>query len=66
MGSMSDFIRQCADVSAAYIQGMVLAVVLKGETYCQFFQGINTSKRPSKAPSGICYSCQQSGHFIRH
>ena len=64
-GSMSDFIRQCADVSAAYIQGVALAAALKGETYSQFVQGINNPRRPSKPPSGIWSTCQQSGHFSR-
>lgn len=67
-GNVSDFIRQCADVGPAYVQGVAIAAALKGETYSQFIQGAGKGKGVKGASEGfksICFSCGQTGHISK-
>lgn len=65
-GTINDFIKQCADVSPAFIQGVAIAAALKGETYPQYVQGIGqASNNTGNKRNMNCYSCGLSGHFSR-
>ena len=67
-GTLDDFIKQCADVSPAFIQGVAIAAALKGETYPQYIKTLgqkgaaNVQKSPLDIP---CYTCGQLGHLSR-
>lgn len=60
-GNISDFIRQCADIGPAYVQGVTMAATLKGETYSQFLQGVGQGPKGQKEQilenKGACFSC---------
>lgn len=65
-GSLMDYVKQCADVTPAFIQGIAVAAALNGETYTQFVQGV-LDKKPNARPLNRrnCFTCGQLGHFSR-
>lgn len=68
-GNISDFIRQCADIGPAYVQGVTMAATLKGETYSQFLQGVGQGPKGQKEQilenKGACFSCGLTEHFSK-
>ena len=69
-GTLSDFIKQCADVGPAMMQGAAIAAAIKGDSYQQavqsFLTGRNSNNQGWNAGSSrACFSCGQEGHFTR-
>ena len=75
-GEIIDYIRQCADVGPAMMQGVAIAAAIKGNSYQQAVQSFFTNKNnPSKSHSSspgqniglskACFSCGREGHFMR-
>ena len=69
-GSTSDYVKQCADVGPAFLQGVAIAAALRGEPYPQVIQSMNQGKKTTSNIIGPfmvkCYSCGQSGHISRN
>ena len=74
-GEVGDFIRQCANVGPAMMQGIAIAAAIKGDSYQQTVQSFLTGKNNPKNYSSnqgwnaglskACMSCGQEGHFTR-
>lgn len=67
--TIGDFVKSCADVSPSYVQGVAIAVALKGETYSQCVKGLGQIHSPGNGQNKNnqgCFSCGQNGHFSRH
>ena len=71
-GQIIDYIRQCADMGPAMMQGVAIAAARKGNSYQQAVQSFFTNRNsPSKSPgqniglSKACFSCGREGHFMR-
>ena len=67
-GTLSDFIKQCADVGPAMMQGVAIAAAIKGDSYQQavqsFLTGRNSNNQSRNAGSSrACFPCGQEGHF---
>ena len=74
-GEVGDFIRQCANVGPAMMQGIAIAAAIKGDSYQQTVQSFLTGKNNPKNYSSnqgwnaglskACFSCGWEGHFMR-
>ena len=73
-GGVGDYIRQCADVGPAMMQGVAIAMVIKGNSYQQTVQPFFTNKNNlpkshfsnqgrNAGLSKACMSCGQEGHL---
>lgn len=62
-GNVTDYIKQCADVSPAFIRGVAIAAVLKGKTYSQFMEGYGTKE--VQTGTQVCHNCRQPGHLYK-
>ena len=66
-GTLTDYIRACADVSPAMMRGIAIAAALKGQAFFQVVQNmVRPHNRGTKPPGGVCFSCGKSGHFSRN
>ena len=74
-GEIGDYIRQCVDVGLAMMQGVAIAVAIKGDSYQQtvqsFFTGQNNPSKNYSSNQGwiaglskACFSCGREGHFM--
>lgn len=62
-GTLNDFVKQCADFTPAFIQGVTMAAALKGESSLQCIQAM--TQKP-KNQNITCFSCGQVGHVSRN
>lgn len=62
-GNVTDYIKQCTDVSPAFIQGVAIAAALKGKTYSQFMEDCGTKE--AQTGKRLCYNCRQPGHLCK-
>ncbi|XP_070264862.1 endogenous retrovirus group K member 10 Gag polyprotein-like, partial [Myotis yumanensis] len=61
-GTLSDYIRICADIGPSYIQGVAIAAALKGTT----IEGILQQQfSTGKSPTYKCYTCGGTGHMAK-
>ncbi|XP_070288660.1 endogenous retrovirus group K member 10 Gag polyprotein-like [Myotis yumanensis] len=61
-GTLSDYIRICADIGPSYIQGVAIAAALKGTT----IEGILQEQfSTEKSPTYKCYTCGGTGHIAK-
>ena len=75
-GQIIDYIRQCADMGPAMMQGVAIAAARKGNSYQQAVQSFftnrnNPSESHSRSPgqntglSKTCFPCGWEGHLMR-
>ena len=67
-GHIADFIRQCAGIGPAVMQGAAIPAAIKGDSYQQtvqtFLAGRNSNNQGRNAGSSrACFSCGQERHF---
>ncbi|XP_036176146.1 endogenous retrovirus group K member 10 Gag polyprotein-like, partial [Myotis myotis] len=61
-GTLSDYIRICADIGPSYIQGVAIAAALKGTT----IEGILQQQfSTGKSQTYKCYTCGGTGHMAK-
>ena len=66
-GTLTDYIRACADVSPAIMQGIAIAVALKVQAFPQVVQNmLRPLNGGTRHTGGVCFSCGKSGHFSRN
>ncbi|XP_012923159.1 endogenous retrovirus group K member 10 Gag polyprotein-like [Heterocephalus glaber] len=65
-GTISDYIRMCADIGPAYTQGLAMAAALQGKTVKEvlFQQQKRNPKGRVPGPPGSCFRCGQIGHQV--
>jgi len=71
-GSLTDYMKQCADVGPSMLQGVAIAAAIKGNSYQQAIQSFFTNKnKPSQGDPNnqgrnafprTCFSCGQEEH----
>lgn len=65
-GTLDDYLKQCADVSPAFIQGVAIAAALKGEADPQYIKTLARTKHVTpNSQNKNCYTCGELGHFSR-
>ncbi|XP_070439041.1 endogenous retrovirus group K member 5 Gag polyprotein-like [Equus przewalskii] len=66
-GSLTDYIKQCADFTPAFMQGVAMAAALKGESplYCMQTMTKKGNRAVRVDGENACFSCGQQGHFSR-
>ena len=66
-GTLTDYVRTCADVSPAMMQGIAIAAGLKEKAFPQIVQNmVRPLNRGTRPRGGVCFSCGKSGHFSRN
>ncbi|XP_032975054.1 endogenous retrovirus group K member 9 Gag polyprotein-like [Rhinolophus ferrumequinum] len=59
-GTISDFIRSCADVGPSFSQGVALAAALQGKSIHEVMQ--QQAKLHASGRAGACFNCGKMGH----
>lgn len=67
-GNLSNYIRLCADIGPAYVQGLSMATALQGKSVKDilFQQQKRQQKGRTPGPPGSYFNCGQMGHFSKN
>ncbi|XP_077015564.1 endogenous retrovirus group K member 5 Gag polyprotein-like [Tamandua tetradactyla] len=63
-GSLTDYIKMCADASPAYVQGLAMAAALQGLPYQQLLKNMQQNSQNPHRGKG-CFKCGEFGHLSR-